>query len=214
MEKILHKSVVLGTFLVMHLNGHASHYLNEAKYAQAQWVQTYKNMGLEPWIHVDFDQSMELEKYSRSILMTSKITGLDGNLLLHFFRGLYNKNNLSNIFPSKELKIPKIIHQVWLGGVVPECFKDLMQSWINSHLDGWQYILWTDKEAEDFQMHSREFYDQADNYGVKSDILKMEVIYKYGGVYIDTDFECLRPLDILHYTYDFYIGITLIATDF
>ena len=42
---------------------------------------------------------------------------------------------------------------------------------------------------------------------MKSDIARYEIIYRYGGVYIDTDFECLRPLDFLHYIYDFYTGI-------
>ena len=32
-------------------------------------------------------------------------------------------------------------------------------------------------------------------------------MYRYGGVYIDTDFECLQPLDIFHYTYDFYTAL-------
>jgi mannosyltransferase OCH1-like enzyme len=40
--------------------------------------------------------------------------------------------------------------------------------------------------------------------GVKSDLLKWEIIYRFGGVYADVDFECLQPLDELHYLYDFY----------
>lgn len=214
MKKTLYICILLTILLNIHLIARLPYNIHEGLYAQAPWAENYKNLNLEPWVFLDFNTSMELSKYPQSIEMTSQVTGIDGNLLLHFLRGLYNKNNLSNIFPSKELKIPKIIHQIWLGSPLPECFKELMQSWINAHLDGWQYMLWTDKEAAEIELYNREFYDQVENPGVKSDLLKMEVIYQYGGVYIDTDFECLRPLDILHYTYDFYIGIQPLDSQF
>jgi mannosyltransferase OCH1-like enzyme len=47
----------------------------------------------------------------------------------------------------------------------------------------------------------------AKNYGEKSDLLRYEVLYRYGGVYTDTDLECFEPFDILHQTYDFYTGL-------
>jgi hypothetical protein len=40
--------------------------------------------------------------------------------------------------------------------------------------------------------------------GVKSDLLKWEIVYRFGGVYVDVDFECLQSLDELHHIYDFY----------
>src|SRR4029077_19930708 len=41
-----------------------------------------------------------------------------------------------------------------------------------------------------------------------------EIVYRYGGVYIDVDFECLKPLDIFHHMYDFYTGIQPLDTHF
>jgi mannosyltransferase OCH1-like enzyme len=41
----------------------------------------------------------------------------------------------------------------------------------------------------------------------KADLLRLELLNLFGGVYIDMDFEPLVPLDFLHYCYDFYIGI-------
>ena len=29
----------------------------------------------------------------------------------------------------------------------------------------------------------------------RADILRLEILYRYGGVYVDGDLECLRPLD-------------------
>ncbi len=60
---------------------------------------------------------------------------------------------------------------------------------------------------------NRIFYDQARNYGEKSDILKWEIVYRFGGVYVDIDFECLSPLDVYHHTYDFYTGIQPLDTN-
>ena len=45
--------------------------------------------------------------------------------------------------------------------------------------------------------------------GARADILRLEILYREGGVYIDTDFECLKPqiFDVLNTAYDFYCGL-------
>jgi mannosyltransferase OCH1-like enzyme len=63
-------------------------------------------------------------------------------------------------------------------------------------------------------LQNKYYYDSTDNYGIKSDIARLEILYQMGGVYIDSDFKCLKPLDILHYTYDFYIGIQPLDSKF
>lgn len=40
-------------------------------------------------------------------------------------------------------------------------------------------------------------FDAAKNYGEKSDILRYEILFVYGGVYADVDVECLQPFDAL-----------------
>jgi inositol phosphorylceramide mannosyltransferase catalytic subunit len=101
--------------------------------------------------------------------------------------------------------IPKIIHQIWLGGEMPEQYKIYAETWKNHHLD-WQYKLWTDKDADDIFITRRNLFDKATNVGMKSDILRYEILKQYGGVYVDTDFECLKPLnDLMHL--DFFTGV-------
>ncbi len=68
-------------------------------------------------------------------------------------------------------------------------------------------------DAQNLTYNNKRFYDQARNYGEKSDILKWEIVYRFGGVYVDTDFECLRSLDVFHQTYDFYTGIQPLDTN-
>ncbi len=162
----------------------------------------------ESWVYVDFDESMQTTKYARAIAATKSIVGIEGDALLQFFRKLFEKNNLSCITPAAEVKIPKIIHQIWLGSPVPPELQRYMNTWIKYHVGrDWQYILWTEEDIAQLKLYNQQFYDESDNYGVKSDIARWEILYRMGGVYVDTDFECFRPLDILNYTYDFYIAL-------
>jgi len=51
------------------------------------------------------------------------------------------------------------------------------------------------------------FFDGTRNYGERSDILRWELLFRFGGTYIDVDFECFKPFDVLHHMYDFYTGL-------
>lgn len=161
----------------------------------------------------DFNSSMQTDEYAESINLTKVRVGIDGHKLLTFFQKLYEKNNLAILQPSTIIKIPKIIHQIWLGSPLPPVFGELTQTWKKMHLGrGWRYKLWTDEDVKSMKLYNQQFYDATDNVGVKSDILRWEILYRYGGVYVDTDFECLQSLDALHYVYDFYTGIQPLDT--
>ena len=95
-----------------------------------------------------------------------------------------------------------------------EELKKYIATWKEFHGDEWEHKLWTDAEVAKITLDNQDLYDKATNYGMKSDILKWELVYRYGGVYVDVDFECLKPLDILHHTYDFYVGIQPLDTQF
>jgi hypothetical protein len=48
---------------------------------------------------------------------------------------------------------------------------------------------------------------RAKNYGEKSDVLRYEILHNIGGLYIDTDFECIRSFKYFNHCCDFYTGI-------
>jgi len=159
------------------------------------------------WVYVPFDQAMLAHSrwYEPALLKTHSVVGVDGLIMYQFFKTIYDINNPSaladaglQIHNLQVIKIPKIIHQIWIGGPVPQEFKDFMQSWRDAHPD-WEYRLWTDEDVKTFGLYNQTFYDRSDNYGVKSDILKWEIIYRYGGLYVDTDYECLQSFDMYHY---------------
>lgn len=93
-------------------------------------------------------------------------------------------------------QIPKIIHQIWLGGPVPEQEQKQIQSWktINPK---WKHMLWTDKEVANFHIKCRKEFDDAKSMAGKADILRLELLNEFGGFYFDTDTIALKPLDPL-----------------
>jgi mannosyltransferase OCH1-like enzyme len=114
---------------------------------------------------------------------------IDNNPLWDLFENNYNK-----YFIDKGNVIPKKIHQVWLGGSLPDKYKTLIATWKKIHSD-WEYRLWTDADIDSFDMTNRKLFDATSNYGAKSDIFRYEIIYRHGGLYIDTDFECIKSFN-------------------
>lgn len=98
------------------------------------------------------------------------------------------------------MKIPKIIHQVWIGPNKPPEF---LGSWRDKHPD-YQWILWDNKAVKNIMpLYNQKLFDDCANKAKKngaymaglSDILRYEILYKYGGIYIDADIDCLRTLE-------------------
>jgi mannosyltransferase OCH1-like enzyme len=104
------------------------------------------------------------------------------------------------------MRIPKKIHQIWLGSEVPEAYKVYMDTWTKFHPD-WEYKLWTDADVPAVNIKSSLVYSKAINPAMKSDILRYEILRQYGGLYVDTDFECVRPFDDLM-DLKFFTGIS------
>ncbi len=158
--------------------------------------------------NIDFNESMKTSSYSE--IMDTPPWNLEGysktKEMLSLFHNLYEKNKPKKISVSLYLRIPKIIHQIWIGSEFPEKYKKFQKSWLDNH-SNWQYRLWTDKDIESFKMKNKELFDKAENYGEKADIWRYEILERFGGLYVDTDFECFKPFDVLHHLYDFYAGI-------
>lgn len=158
-------------------------------------------------LYPDFDQSMVRERISASNRI-QQVYDSSNPLFRSLFKNIYIENikHLEKNRFSSECRIPRIVHQIWLGGKVPEKFYNWMRSWMD--LSGWEYKLWTEREVAGLKLHNQDLYDQAKCYAEKSDILRLEILYQYGGVYADIDYECLNVplLENLHQTFDFYMG--------
>ena len=110
-----------------------------------------------------------------------------------------------NIKRKGEDKIPKIIHQIWLGDAIPNDLYDMMDTIKNANA-GYVYKLWTDTEAEEFEFTNKQLFKMLRNLGQKSDVLRYAILLKYGGIYLDTDFIGVKSFDeLLHL--DFFTGV-------
>jgi len=110
------------------------------------------------------------------------------------------------------MKIPKIIHQVWIGPNKPPEF---LGSWKEMN-PGFEWLLWDIKAVKNFlplynQHLFDEFASQRTQTGITGivDLLRYEILYKYGGIYIDADVECLRPLEGEFLESSFFISYVL-----
>jgi hypothetical protein len=87
------------------------------------------------------------------------------------------------------LHIPKIIHQIWIGPKSRP--QQWMHTWKALHPD-WEYRLWTEENLP--PLVNQKQFDAMRHYSGKADILRYELLYRHGGIYMDADSECLRPL--------------------
>jgi mannosyltransferase OCH1-like enzyme len=109
-------------------------------------------------------------------------------------------------FPTIESQSPRIthiIHFIFITGIkekhgIPSIFKDNVLSFYNSN-PNWTYYFWSDVSARDLiASRQPELLSTFDNYSrviMKADAFRYVLLYEFGGVYVDLDIKCLRPLD-------------------
>lgn len=95
--------------------------------------------------------------------------------------------------------IPKIIHQLWIGPKTPPT--EWMNTWKEKNPD-WEYILWDEHSLEQLQIENQSivnkiletpYMGKIEYHGIK-DVFQYEILYRYGGMFIDADSICKRPL--------------------
>lgn len=101
-----------------------------------------------------------------------------------------------------ESMIPKIIHYIWFGDKpYPDKIKKCINSW-KKYLPDYNFMLWNE---ETFDIKNQcDFVKEAyklKKYAFVSDYVRFYALYKYGGIYMDTDVEQLKPFgnDILNH---------------
>lgn len=96
---------------------------------------------------------------------------------------------------SNQEKIPRIIHYCWFGGnEKPAKVKKCIASW-KKYLTGYQFMEWNETS---FDVNSNKYTKQAyiaKKYAFASDYVRLHALNLYGGIYMDTDVEVLKPLN-------------------
>ena len=139
---------------------------------------------------------------------------------LHLFKDLYNKNIDLLLNKQNDVKVPKVIHFIWLGpNPYPNESLENIRSWIEHH-PNWTFKFWTDRcrllphprmelhLVSDFKFTKLEdCFQESDNYAEKSEVLRYEILDQEGGIYVDHDVKCFKSFATFHTHFDLYCGL-------
>ncbi len=139
---------------------------------------------------------------------------------IQLFQSLYEKNRSNNSEQDPEVRIPNVIHFIWIGpNPFPKESIENVKSWIDLHPD-WTVKFWTDRKralpdkrvqvnfVSDFSFSRlKACFDDSNNYAEKSDLLRYEILMQEGGLYVDHDVKCFKPFGQFHCNYDLFCGL-------
>lgn len=97
----------------------------------------------------------------------------------------------------KENLIPKTIHYCWFGGnPLPELAQKCIASW-KKYCPDYEIVEWNESN---FDVHCCSYAEEAykaKKWAFVSDVARLYALVNYGGIYMDTDVEVIKPLDSL-----------------
>lgn len=94
--------------------------------------------------------------------------------------------------------IPKVIHYCWFGrNEKPKLTEKCIESW-KKYCPDYEIIEWNE---DNYDLLNTPSYVQqaysAKKWAFVTDYVRLDVVYRYGGVYLDTDVELIKNLDSL-----------------
>jgi hypothetical protein len=91
--------------------------------------------------------------------------------------------------------IPKIIHYCWFGkGIMPQSQKECIKSW-KKLMPDYKIIRWDESNFDINKFSASKFAYQEKKYALVSDVCRYNVLYEYGGIYLDTDVKVFKRFD-------------------
>ncbi len=108
----------------------------------------------------------------------------------------------------RRVRIPRTIHRVWIGEEVMPAEHERFGETFTQHHPDWEIRLWTSEDLPtlDITVADRQ---RSRTHSELSNLMRYEVLHRFGGVYVDTDFECLRPLTPLLRGIDAFAALEL-----
>jgi mannosyltransferase OCH1-like enzyme len=92
--------------------------------------------------------------------------------------------------------IPKHFHRIWVGPrAMPSSSYDFWNGIRELHPD-WKLTTWTDPvRPSDFELG--RLFDSCQHPAQLADLMRIEILWRHGGVYVDIDCEVIKPFDPL-----------------
>jgi len=93
--------------------------------------------------------------------------------------------------------IPKVIHYCWFGGrPIPLRIRKCIDSWMRC-MPGARIVRWDESNYDVNVIPYVAAAYRAKKWAFVSDYARLDIIFREGGIYLDTDVELLKPLDSL-----------------
>lgn len=91
-------------------------------------------------------------------------------------------------------RIPKMVHYIWFGhGEKSELIQKCMKTTAEK-MDDWAIEEWTEDNYDVEKCdYCKEAYEKK-KYAFASDYARFDLLYRYGGIYLDTDVELLKRI--------------------
>ncbi len=140
---------------------------------------------------VEMNLSEDIECFSLQ-LMTLSFKEADNSAVDNYF------------ISRKEKKIPARIHSFWFSGEEkPELYKRCVDSWYK-HCPDFEIIEWNTKNYDiSKNQYMLEAYEHR-KWAFVSDYARLDVVYNYGGIYLDMDVELVVSLSPILYADSFF----------
>jgi hypothetical protein len=100
-------------------------------------------------------------------------------------------------FLSSKPKIPRVAHFVWLGGPLPPMATKNIEAF-RHHNPGWEVRVCLGL-PEGLPSDLRNALLSAPKLAMRSDIIRLWLVYEFGGIYLDTDVHTVRSFEDLRY---------------
>lgn len=94
--------------------------------------------------------------------------------------------------------IPKVIHYCWFGGRrKPKLVRVCISSW-KKYLPDYKIVEWNEKNTDLTHPFVKEAY-HLKKWAFVADYIRLQILYEFGGIYLDTDMMLLKNIDNLLY---------------
>jgi hypothetical protein len=115
--------------------------------------------------------------------------------------------------------IPRLFHYVWVGGApLPSRLENNISTWLDFNRD-YEVIRWDESNIDFSSPVLRRVY-RLGYWARVADIARLQILHKYGGIYLDVDIQVIKPFDPLlsHKCFvglenDSYVGNAVIGAE-
>lgn len=198
----------LNEFIAGNYDVHISGIIDNYQYAQKPSINMnntqVKVISLDDFLKI-YDKKcviiitcLSFDEIIQQLDSIEKLNGMD--CYIEYFIKNHTEETCVNIdYTAKKQLIPKKIHYCWFGqNEIPDEYQRCIESW-KKFCPDYEIIRWDESNYNIYKcQYMNEAYKEK-KWGFVSDFARLDIVYKHGGIYLDTDVELIKSYDELLY---------------